>query len=151
MLRTALGLFSIYIDPHVRDRVLDGQIKRGHTEPICAAIMVTDLRSFTSLSDRLPSEQVIGILNDYFEVVASSVRAHGGHVLKFIGDGVLAVFGADGAHDQKEARAALSAARKVVEELGAPSSEKAPAGSDFTSVRSCMAMSGQPIASTSPS
>ena len=118
-LRTARGLFSIYLDRHVGERVLDGQIKRAHTEPLRVVIMATDLRNFTSLSDRLPSEQVIGILNDYFEIVASGVHAHGGNVLKFIGDGVLAVFGADGAQDQTAARAGLSAARKVVAELGA--------------------------------
>jgi adenylate cyclase len=111
---TARGLFSIYLDRDVGKRILDGQIKRGHTEPLRAVIMATDLRNFTSISDRLPGEQVIGILDDYFEVVASSVHAHGGNVLKFLGDGVLAVFGADGAQDQVAARAALSAAGEVV-------------------------------------
>ena len=62
---------------------------------------------------------MIGILDDYFEIVASSVHAHDGNVLKFIGDGVLAVFGADGAQDQTAARGALSAARKVIAELAA--------------------------------
>jgi adenylate cyclase len=70
-LQTARGLFSIYLDHHVGERVLDGQIKRGHTEPLRAVIMATDLRNFTSLSDRLPSENVIVMLNEYFEVVAS--------------------------------------------------------------------------------
>jgi adenylate cyclase len=112
ILRTARGLFSIYLDRNVGERVLDGQIKRGHTEPLRAVIMATDLRNFTSLSNRLPGEQVIGILDDYFEIVGSSVHAHGGNVLKFIGDVVLAVFGADGAQDRTAARAALAAARK---------------------------------------
>jgi adenylate cyclase len=116
---TARGLFSIYLDRDVGKRVLDGQIKRGHTEPLRAVIMATDLRNFTSLSDQLPGEQVIGILDDYFEIVASSVQAHGGNVLKFIGDGVLAVFGADGAQDPTAARAALSAASEVIARLGA--------------------------------
>ena len=118
-LRTARGLFSIYLDRDVGERVLDGQIKRGHTEPLRAVIMATDLRNFTSMSDQLPSEQVIGILDEYFEIVSSSVRAHGGSVLKFIGDGVLAIFDADGAQDQGAAHAALSAARKVIAELAA--------------------------------
>jgi adenylate cyclase len=113
-LRTARGLFSIYLDRDVGKRVIDGQIKRGHTEPIRAVIMATDLRDFTSLSDRLPSEQVIEILDDYFEIVASSVCGYGGNVLKFIGDSVLAVFGADSAQDRTAAIAALSAAREVI-------------------------------------
>lgn len=116
---TARGLFSIYLDRDVGKRVLDGQIKRGHTEPLRAVIMASDLRNFTSISDRLPGEQVIGILDDYFEIVASSVHAHGGNVLKFLGDGVLAVFGADGTQDQTAARAALSAAGEAVAGLAA--------------------------------
>jgi adenylate cyclase len=108
----------VYLDRHIRESVLDGQIKRGHAKPLRAVIMATDLRNFTALSDRLPSEHVIGILDDYFETVASSVHAHGGSVLKFMGDGVLAVFGADGTDDQAAARAALSAARRITEELG---------------------------------
>ena len=82
-------------------------------------MMATDLRNFTSLSDRLPSEQVIGILDDYFEIVGSSVNAHSGNVLKFIGDGVLAVFGAEAAQDQTAARAALAAAREIIASLAA--------------------------------
>ena len=147
---TARGLFSIYLDRDVGKRVLDGQIKRGHTEPLRAVIMATDLRNFTSLSDRLPGEQVIGILDDYFEIVASSVQAHGGNVLKFIGDGVLAVFGADGAEDPKAARAALSAAREVIARLARTSSATASApASACTSEPPCTAMSAQPIALTS--
>jgi adenylate cyclase len=76
--------------------------------------MATDLRNFTSISDRLPGEEVIELLDDYFEVVASRVHAHGGNVLKFIGDGVLAIFRTDGALDQTAARAALVAAREIL-------------------------------------
>ena len=118
-LRTARGLFSIYLDRDVGKRLIEGQIKRGHTEPIRAVMMATDLRNFTSLSDRLPSEQVIGILDDYFEIVGSGVNAHSGNVLKFIGDGVLAVFGAEAAQDQTAARAALAAAREIIAGLAA--------------------------------
>jgi adenylate cyclase len=116
-LRTARGLFSIYLDRHVGERVLDGQIKRGHTEPLRAVIMATDLRNFTSLSDRMPSEKVIGLLNEYFEVVASKVHAHGGNVLKFIGDGVLSIFGIGGANELAATSEALAAARAIIEGL----------------------------------
>jgi adenylate cyclase len=115
--RTARGLFSIYFDRDVGERVLDGQIERGHVEPLRAVIMATDLRDFTSMSDRLPSEHVIGILDEYFEIVSSSVCAHGGSVLKFIGDGVLAMFDADGAQDRTAALAALSASREITARL----------------------------------
>lgn len=118
-LRTARGLLSIYLGAHVGERVLNGQILRGHAEPLRAVIMATDLRDSTGLVDRLPSAEVIGLLDDYFEDVASTAHAHGGSVLKFIGDGVLAIFGTDGAEDQAAARAALAAATKIIARLAA--------------------------------
>jgi adenylate cyclase len=118
-LRTARNLFSIYLGHHVGERVLNGQILRGHAEPLRAVIMATDLRDFTGLTDRLPSEEVIRLLDDYFEDVASTAQAHGGSVLKFIGDGVLAIFGTDGDEDRVAARAALAAASEIVARLAA--------------------------------
>jgi adenylate cyclase len=54
-----------------------------------------DLRGFTALSDRLPAETVVDILNQYFDCQVASIRAHGGEVLKYMGDGLLAVFPID--------------------------------------------------------
>jgi adenylate cyclase len=71
---------------------MGGQIRRGHTDTMDAAIWLSDLRGFTALSDRLPSETVVEILNRYFDCQVSSIRTHGGEVLKFMGDGLLAVF-----------------------------------------------------------
>jgi adenylate cyclase len=77
------------------ERILGGQIRRGHTETMHAAIWLSDLRGFTALSDRLPAETVVDILNQYFDCQVSPIRAHGGEVLKFMGDGLLAVFPID--------------------------------------------------------
>jgi adenylate cyclase len=60
-----------------------------------AAIWLSDLRGFTALSDRLPAEMVVDILNLYFDCQVSAIRTHGGEVLKFMGDGLLAVFPID--------------------------------------------------------
>src|SRR5258708_19842241 len=60
-----------------------------------AAIWLSDLRGFTALSDRLPAETVVEILNCYFDCQVSAIRTHGGEVLKFMGDGLLAVFPID--------------------------------------------------------
>jgi adenylate cyclase len=57
-----------------------------------AAIWLSDLRGFTALSDRLPAETVVDILNLYFDCQVSAIGTHGGEVLKFMGDGLLAVF-----------------------------------------------------------
>src|SRR5258708_18942697 len=94
--------------------MLGGQIRRGHADTMQAAIWLSDLRGFTALSDRLPPETVVDILNHYFDCQVSSIRAHGGEVLKFMGDGLLAVFPGtqhDG-HVQQVCSRVLGAARE---------------------------------------
>jgi adenylate cyclase len=90
--RTASNLLDTYVGNRAGERILGGQIRRGHTETMHAAIWLSDLRGFTALSDRLPPETVVDILNLYFDCQVSAIRAHGGEVLKFMGDGLLAVF-----------------------------------------------------------
>ena len=92
MRRTASILLDTYVGNRAGERILGGQIRRGHTETMHAAIWLSDLRGFTALSDRLPAETVVDILNHYFDCQVSAIRSHGGEVLKFMGDGLLAVF-----------------------------------------------------------
>jgi adenylate cyclase len=93
--RTAAILLDTYVGNRAGVRILGGQIRRGHTETLHAAIWLSDLRGFTALSDRLPAETVVEILNRYFDCQVASIRSHGGEVLKFMGDGLLAVFPMD--------------------------------------------------------
>jgi adenylate cyclase len=93
--RTASILLDTYVGNRAGERILGGQIRRGHTETMQAAIWLSDLRGFTALSDRLPAETVVDILNGYFDCQVSAIRTHGGEVLKFMGDGLLAVFPID--------------------------------------------------------
>ena len=93
--RTASVLLDTYVGNRAGERILGGQIRRGHAETMHAAIWLSDLRGFTALSDRLPAETVVDILNQYFDCQVSPIRAHGGEVLKFMGDGLLAVFPID--------------------------------------------------------
>jgi adenylate cyclase len=90
--RTASNLLDTYVGNRAGERILGGQIRRGHTDTMHAAIWLSDLRGFTALSDRLPAETVVDILNRYFDCQVSAVRTQGGEVLKFMGDGLLAVF-----------------------------------------------------------
>jgi adenylate cyclase len=90
--RKAAVLLDTYVGNRAGERILGGQIRRGHTETMHAAIWLSDLRGFTALSDRLPAETVVDILNRYFDCQVPAIRAHGGEVLKFMGDGLLAVF-----------------------------------------------------------
>lgn len=90
--RTAAGLLDNYVGAGAGARILAGQIRRGHTETMNAAIWLSDLRGFTPLSDRLSPEAVVEILNLYFDCQVPMILDHGGEVLKFMGDGLLAVF-----------------------------------------------------------
>ncbi|MBI5260559.1 MAG: adenylate/guanylate cyclase domain-containing protein [Bradyrhizobium sp.] len=90
--RTASLLLDTYVGNRAGERIMGGQIRRGHTDSMQAAIWLSDLRGFTTLSDRLPAETVVEILNRYFDCQVASIRAQGGEVLKFMGDGLLAVF-----------------------------------------------------------
>jgi adenylate cyclase len=93
--RTATMLLDTYVGNRAGERIMGGQIRRGHTETMNAAIWLSDLRGFTALSDRLPAETVVDILNHYFDCQVTAIRAHGGEVLKYMGDGLLAVFPID--------------------------------------------------------
>ncbi|HKF72807.1 MAG TPA: adenylate/guanylate cyclase domain-containing protein [Stellaceae bacterium] len=117
MQRIAGTLLDIYLGRSIGPRVLEGDIRRGFGERIRAVLMATDLRGFTALSDRLPGEELIELLDDYFEAVTQPVQSGGGEVLKFIGDGVLAIF-AVGARSEVEATgAALDAAQASLRRL----------------------------------
>jgi adenylate cyclase len=93
--RTASVLLDTYVGNRAGERILGGQIRRGHTDMMDAAIWLSDLRGFTALSDRLPANTVVDILNRYFDCQVSAIGTHGGEVLKFMGDGLLAVFPID--------------------------------------------------------
>ena len=111
---TSVMLLDTYVGNRAGERILGGQIRRGHTDTMDAAIWLSDLRGFTALSDRLPAETVVEILNHYFDCQVAAIRSHGGEVLKFMGDGLLAVFPSrrmDGAIKQVCSRA-LEAARE---------------------------------------
>ncbi len=115
--RAARTLLSIYLSNEIGERIFDGQVERGKVQHMRAVVMASDLRGFTSLSDRLPGEVVIRALDDYFEYVADAVNAAGGFVLKFVGDGVLALFPTDTEGEVSAVRGSLDAARTVVARL----------------------------------
>jgi len=81
--------------------------------------MMTDMRGFTALSDRLPGEEMIELLDDYFDAIVTPVEKRKGETLKFIGDGVLAIFPAADDDDFRAASVqALEAALEGLERLG---------------------------------
>lgn len=95
--------------------VLSGQIARGDLQRIDCALFYSDMRRSTELSQQLSPEDYVAAVNRYFDCVAGAVLEYGGEVLKFIGDGLLAIFPFDGARRTPEdmCAAALSAAREA--------------------------------------
>ena len=119
MRRIARDLLDTYLGRQAGQRVLAGQIRRGCGERVRAVIMASDLRGSTALSDHLPPDEVIELLDAYFERVAKPVQTHGGDVLKFLGDGVLAIFPIAELGEMKAATAAFQAAAEILVGLAA--------------------------------
>ena len=118
-IETTRTLLDVYLGRDAARRVLSGNIVRGRAEPITAVIWFSDLADFTRIADSLPREQLLVLLNDYAEVIVASLEAHGGNVLKFMGDGMLAIFpGSDVGAAAARAFAAAHAARRAVAEVG---------------------------------
>ena len=91
--RRVMGnLTNTYVGPTAARQVLSGDIRRGDGERIKAVVWFSDLRSSTRLSDTMDPDSYLALLNKYFECTAGPVIDHGGEILNFIGDGVLAIF-----------------------------------------------------------
>jgi adenylate cyclase len=122
--RTSANILDTYVGRQAGARILAGQIRRGHSEAIDAAIWLSDMRGFTALADRLPAAELLAVLNRYFDCQVPVILDHGGEVLKFMGDGLLAIFPvADGGEGEaaicRTALAAAREARALVAALGA--------------------------------
>jgi adenylate cyclase len=118
--RIASTLVETYLGRDAGRRVLSGRIERGTAERIGAVLWYSDLRGYTRITDTAAPEQIIPLLNDYADVVISSIHASGGDVLKLIGDGTLAIFrDNDAARACEAALATAIAMRRGVDELNA--------------------------------
>jgi adenylate cyclase len=123
MRHSMASLLEVYLGAGPADRIGKGAFRRGQTTEIEAAVLVTDLRDFTGLSERLPPEDLLESLGSYFEVVVDAVRSEGGDVLKFVGDGVLSVFSAE-EHGRDDA--CMRAARSITHAFGQPAVSEKP-------------------------
>jgi adenylate cyclase len=110
--RTASMLLDTYVGHDAGERILAGHIRRGDIEEIHAAIWLSDMRGFTALADGLPPRVLIDLLNRYFDCQVPVILGHGAEVLKFMGDGLLAIFTIAG-NESEVCNRALAAARQV--------------------------------------
>lgn len=107
---TLRATLDAYLGKRSAERVLAAPLRRDLGETIQAALLYADLRNFTSLSETTPPADVIAALDAWFDRIAGAVHAFGGEVLKFIGDGVLAIFPVVEASPRRACDAALRAA-----------------------------------------
>ena len=120
-----------YLGHQVGQRILNGAIRRGDGEEIRAVLWFSDLRDFTGLNERLPPNELLELLNNYFQLVGNALAAHGGEILKFIGDGVMAYFPAEDALFLPLVTAnALNAARQVIDDIEAANEARAAGGAE---------------------
>jgi adenylate cyclase len=118
--RTAINLLNAYVGRDAGERILAGRIRRGDSETIRAVIWLSDMRGFTKRADTMAPAALIELLNLFFDNLVPAIEAEGGEVLKFMGDGLLAIFriADDGEIDAVRARA-LRAARQAEANIAA--------------------------------
>jgi adenylate cyclase len=128
--RAARTLIATYLGRDAAERVLAGNIVRGRADVIRAIVWYSDLIGFTRISDTTSPEAVLALLNDYAEQQVDAIEAQGGHVLKFIGDGMLAIFPDD--DTERGCRRALAAASDLRRRIAAVNERREAAGLPIT-------------------
>src|SRR5215472_4611695 len=128
-------LLAAYLGGDAADRVSAGQVQRGSVSRIAAAILFADVRGFTNFAQETAPEEVTRRLNGIFDCLGDPVRAGGGEILKFLGDGVLAVFlPPDGTNVAVVTPAALAAARETLARVEALNATETAAGNPALSL-----------------
>lgn len=125
--KIAVDLLTTYVGRRSAEKVYDGALDRGKAEVITATILIADLRGFTRYSDTHPIDNVLSTLNDFFDALVAAIEPHGGEVLKFIGDALLAIFPASD-KQKLPCAPAIAAALDTRQRIAALNSERAKAG-----------------------
>jgi len=113
----ASSLLGAYLGDDAGRRVHSGEIERGSVESIRAVLWFADMRGFTTLADGTPGLEVIALLDEVFETLTAPLRSRGGQVLKFMGDGMLAIFPLMAETQAETCRNAIHAAREAMHAL----------------------------------
>ncbi len=129
--RISNTLLDTYLGKIVGEQILSGLIRRGDGQEINAVLWFSDLRDFTGLNERMAPHELIELLNNYLQLVGDALRAHGGEILKFIGDGVMAYFPAEDALFLPMVTAnAIAAARRLISDIEIANEVRATGGRD---------------------
>lgn len=134
-LETLQSVVDTYLEHDAGQKVLSGKMRAGDGTLVMASILIADLRGFTRLTSMLSPSETVSLLNSYFECLVGPIQNHGGHVLKFMGDAVLAFF-----PDTRSMPSAspLSAIAEVRERLAKLNCERAAAKVEALSHAICL-------------
>src|SRR3954467_7361525 len=113
------NVLRIYVGNEPHRAILSGAIRRGQVSRIRSAILFADMRDYTRLTATLSPEEAVQLLNGYFDCLVPPIEAEGGEVLKYMGDGLLAIFRERGDDRGSAAQAALTAAIQALAQLEA--------------------------------
>jgi adenylate cyclase len=127
-------LLATYLGEDAGRRVHAGSIMRGSLDNLRAVLWYADIRGFTAVSDSAPGPVVVELLNDVFEILTAPLRERGGQVLKFIGDGMLAIFPFEEADRVETCRRALDAATEAMRNIEALNAAREARGAPLASV-----------------
>ncbi|EJC79688.1 family 3 adenylate cyclase [Rhizobium leguminosarum bv. trifolii WSM2297] len=126
--KTATDILAVYTGAKTSARILAGETQRGTGGSINAAILLADLRNFTALTEAYNPSEIVGFLNEHFELIGGYVEENSGEILKFMGDSVLAIFPTDADDPQKACIAALASAKHVLKANEALNRERTQRG-----------------------
>lgn len=124
----ASRLLQVYLGEDAGRRVQHGGIGRGSVESLRAVLWYADIQGFTAIADAAPAHDIVDLLDDVFETLTDCLRQHGGQVLKFVGDGMLATFPFDEESRTQTCRRALDAAAKAMQAIDALNVARRAAG-----------------------
>jgi adenylate cyclase len=130
----ASGLLKAYLGDDAGRRVHAGAVDRGSVESVRAVVWFADIRGFTAIADTTPGLTVIELINAIFEMLTASLRPRGGQVLKFLGDGMLAIFPFVDATRDETCRQAIDAAAEAMHDLDRLTAERQKAGKPVAAV-----------------
>jgi adenylate cyclase len=130
----AASLLAAYLGDDAGRRVHSGAIERGSVESVRAVLWYADIRGFTAIADEIPGAALIELLDEVFETLTASLRCHGGQVLKFMGDGMLAIFPLKERSQTEICRHALDAAAEAMHALDRLNDRRRQAGKPVAAV-----------------
>lgn len=111
-------IFGRVVSPEVREKLLSGQLELGG-ETRWVSVLFSDIRSFSTISEKMSAQDVVAFLNEYLSEMSDAIKPYGGYINNFIGDAIVAIFGAPVDQPDKEWRsvAAAIAMRQRLEAL----------------------------------